>query len=237
MRLFIAAICLLFTAGHLFTAQTWSGDVNLGLALTEGNSKTLNFTFGFNTKAKFTKLEWDTSGSYLNHRSEGSETTQTSEISSSLKGNIASRFHLFTGIKYLRDTSKDYHYQIIPNGGVGWDFVKSKKVEGTLKLGLSPVFNKILSTTATDNFIALQWTQQFQWEISDHATFKQMAEMISKLSDLTVFILKMEIQLTASLSKSWGLTLKITDRYDSQPPASVEHKNDITLITSLTHKF
>ena len=127
----LALLIEVVIAGHAVAQQpaapdpgTWIGTAGAGLALTSGNSDTLNFNVAFDvTRDPKTRniIKW--TGLYL--RGEQNDALVANRLSLSFRDQYAltARAYTFGQLDYLRDTFKLIDYLVAPTAGVGYKVI------------------------------------------------------------------------------------------------------------------
>ncbi len=185
--------------------KKWSGDMNLGVAMTRGNSETLTVSFSFGLKRESSKrLEWLNSGFYLYNRDENKKTAESMGFTTRLNWLKNKRFYSYYEFQVLRDIFKDYNYRLIPGVGLGYKLVELKSFGFALYGGLTRVITNYKSRSGTEGFTGVKVGDRLTWKITATTELNQTAEFISSLSNLEEFFIRFEAGLAAAISKKWA---------------------------------
>ena len=234
-------MCVMVSFGADTTAANlakWTGDLNLGVAWTSGNTDTMNLSFSFNANKKFSsRLEWKNKGSFLYNKTNDVLSAESLGATSRINWSLSKRFYLFGELHGNRDVFKDYYSQLIPGIGAGFNIIAKKKVELSLHGGLSQIITRYKSDNRTDNYIGLRFGNHFLWKFSSFAELKESAEFTENLENRGGHLFKYEVKLSASLARNWALSVTLNHRFDSNPSQAHIKKGDTQLITGVTHKF
>ena len=245
-RLLVHSILALFLALAFFTfAQEkaeevphWKGDVSLGLSLARGNARLSNFSFTFSADGPVGKnLTWENKGIYLFGQTDGKTSAESGQAASRLAWQHTNRFFSYYELQGIRDRFKNYSFRFFPAVGVGYKLVNQKTISVALDAGLSEVFTKYYDTGDTASYTGLKGGEGVVWKISDTAEVNEKVELISDVSDLSHYFLRLEANLLTAIAKSWSVKLTFIDSFDNKPVGSGIKKNDITLIAGISRKF
>lgn len=122
---------------------TWIGTAGAGLALTSGNSDTLNFNVAFDaTRDPKTRNIMRWTGLYL--RSDQNDALVANRLSLAFRDQYAlsARAYTFGQIDYLRDTFKLIDYLVAPTVGAGYKLVDTAITKFSADGGLGAVWEK-----------------------------------------------------------------------------------------------
>ena len=122
---------------------TWIGTAGAGLALTSGNSDTLNFNVAFDiTRDPKTRNIMKWTGLYL--RGEQNDALVANRLSLSFRDQYAltARAYTFGQLDYLRDTFKLIDYLVAPTAGVGYKVIDTATTKFSTDAGLGVVWEK-----------------------------------------------------------------------------------------------
>lgn len=220
------------------TNLKWSGDMSLGLAMTKGNSDTLNVSFSFALNKKFgKKLEWRNSGFYLYHSEKKIKSAESLGLTSRLNWLKNKRFYSYVEFQALRDIFKDYNYRLTPGLGLGYKILESKKLKYTMYAGLNQVITRSISTKLHESYAGVKVGDQLTWKISSTTELNQKAEYIYRISELKKYFFRFETGIAAAITKRWALSVSFVNSYDSSPSKTGIKKNDYTLVAGINFKF
>ncbi len=208
------------------------------MAMTKGNSDTLNVSFSFGLNKNFgEKLEWRNSGFYFYNSERRKKSAESLGLTSRLNWSRGKRFYSYVEFQVLRDIFKDYNYRFTPGLGVGYKILESKKLEYSIYAGLNQVITKYISTEMHESYAGVKLGDQLIWKISSSTKLNQKAEIVCRISALKKYFFRFETGIAAAITKRWALSVSFVNSYDSAPSNTGIKKNDYTLMTGINFKF
>lgn len=216
---------------------TWSGTAGAGLALTSGNSDTLNFNISFDaTRDPKTRNVIKGTGLYL--RGKQNDALVANRLSLSFRDQyaVSSRAYAFGQVDYLRDTFKLISHLVAPTVGAGYKLVETASTKLSTDAGLGAVWEKNPDEDVRTN-MALTAGVKLEHALTATATLKQAATGLWKANDLGDGLYTFSVGLGARISERMQLAVDVLDTYKSRPPNAATKKNDIAVVTSITAKF
>jgi putative salt-induced outer membrane protein YdiY len=235
-----SVLCLAFgaKAQEEENAAKWEGNMSLGLSVTEGNTQTKNISFTFSAKGSLSdKIEWLNTGFFLFEQAHSITNSESMGFTSRINWNHSDRIFSFYEFQGLRDKFKNYDYRIFPTVGLGIKATRTEKTELSLNVGLSQVISKFTNRFNAETFTGATAGNQLTWNISPTAEFTQQLLLTADVSELKNFFARLEMSLSASISKKWALKLSVINTYDNNPSGAGIEKNDVAFIAGITYKF
>ncbi len=216
---------------------TWIGTAGAGLALTSGNSDTLNVNLAFDaTRDPKTRTVVKFTGFYL--RGEQSDELVANRLSLSFRDQYAlnARTYAFGQIEYLRDTFKLIDYLVAPTAGVGYKMIDTAETRFSADGGLGVVWEKNPDLDVRTS-VALTAGEKLERQLTATTTFKHSATGLWKANDLADGLYTIAVGVGAKISDQLQLSVDLLDTFKNRPPTAATEKNDVAVVTALTAKF
>ncbi len=216
----------------------WSGHMSLGVAMTKGNSETLNVSFSFDINKNFEdKLEWRNTGFYLYNSKQETKSAESMGLTSRLNWLKSKGFYSYVEFQVLRDIFKDYNYRLTPGLGFGYGFIESKKVKYSMYVGLNQVITRYISSEMHESHAGVKLGDQLTWKLSSTTELKQKAELVYTLSASKKYFFRFETGIAAAITKRSALSFSFVNSFDSAPSKTGIKKNDYRLMSGINFKF
>lgn len=240
----LALLIEVVIAGHAVAQQpaapdpgTWIGTAGAGLALTSGNSDTLNFNVAFDvTRDPKTRniIKW--TGLYL--RGEQNDALVANRLSLSFRDQYAltARAYTFGQLDYLRDTFKLIDYLVAPTAGVGYKVIDTAITKFSTDAGLGVVWEKNPDPDVRTS-MALVAGEKLEHALTSTSTLKHAATGLWKANDLADALYTLSVGLGTRISEQFQLSFDVLDTFKNRPPTVATRKNDVALVTAITTKF
>ena len=243
----LAGVMLLSSTSLAFAQQpaappppdpgTWIGSASAGLALTSGNSDTLNFNVAFDiTRDPKTRNIMKWTGLYLRGEQEGEVTADRLSLAFRDKYALNPRTFVFGQIEYLRDTFKLIDYLVAPTVGVGYKVVDTEPTKFAVDAGLGAVWEKNPDVDVKTN-LAITAGEKLEHKLTPTATFKHAATALWKANDFADGLYTISAGLSTKISDQVQLSVELLDTFKNRPPTPETNKNDLALVTNITAKF
>ncbi len=216
---------------------TWIGTAGAGLALTSGNSDTLNFNVAFDaTRDPKTRNIMRWAGLYL--RGKQNEALVANRLSLAFRDQYAlsTRAYTFGQIDYLRDTFKLIDYLVAPTAGVGYKLVDTPSTKFSTDAGLGAVWEKNPDLDVRTS-MALVAGEKLDYALSATSTFKHAVTGLWKANDVADGLYTLSFGLGSRISEQLQLSVDVLDTFKNQPPTATTKKNDVAVVTAITAKF
>lgn len=232
------------TAGRAFAQQadapdpgTWTGTAGAGLALTSGNSETLNFNLAFDaTRDPKTRNVMKWTGLYL--RGEQNDALVANRLSLSFRDQYAlgARTYTYGQLDYLRDTFKLIDYLVAPTAGIGYKVVDTATTKFSTDAGLGIVWEKNPELDVRTS-MALTAGEKIEHALTATSTLKHAATGLWKANDFADGLYTLSIGLGTRISEQLQLSVDVLDTLKNRPPTAATKKNDVAIVTAITAKF
>jgi putative salt-induced outer membrane protein YdiY len=216
---------------------TWTGTASAGLALTSGNSDTLNVNIAFDaTRDPKTRNVMKWAGLYL--RGEQNDALAANRLSLSFRDQyaLAARAYTFGQLDYLRDTFKLIDYLVTPTAGVGYKVVDTAVTKFSTDGGVGVVWEKNPDLDVRTS-IALTAGEKLEHALTATSTLKHTATGLWKTDDFADGLYTFSIGLGARISEQLQLSVDVLDTFKNRPPTAGTKKNDVAVVTAITARF
>ena len=216
---------------------TWIGTAGAGLALTSGNSDTLNFNVAFDiTRDPKTRNIMKWTGLYL--RGEQNDALVANRLSLSFRDQYAltARAYTFGQLDYLRDTFKLIDYLVAPTAGVGYKVIDTATTKFSTDAGLGVVWEKNPDLDVRTS-MALLAGEKLEHALTSTSTLKHAATGLWKANDLADGLYTLSVGLGTRISEQFLLSVDVLDTFKNRPPTAAIKKNDVAVVTAITAKF
>jgi putative salt-induced outer membrane protein YdiY len=216
---------------------TWIGTAGAGLALTSGNSDTLNFNLAFDaTRDPKTRNVMKFAGLYL--RGEQSGDLVANRLSLSLRDQYAlnARAYTFGQVEYLRDTFKLIDYLVAPTAGVGYKVIDTATTKFSTDAGLGVVWEKNPEVDVRTS-MALTAGEKLEHQLTATTTLKHATTGLWKANDFADGLYTFSVGLGTKISDQLQLSVDVLDTFKNRPPTAATKKNDVAVVTAITAKF
>jgi putative salt-induced outer membrane protein YdiY len=216
---------------------TWTGTAGAGLALTSGNSDTLNFNVAFDaTRDPKTRNITKWTGLYL--RGEQNDALVANRLSLSFRDQYAlsGRAYAYGQLDYLRDTFKLIDSLVAPTAGVGYKAVDTETTKFTTDAGVGAVWERNPGLDVRTS-MALSAGEKLEHALTATATLKHAATGLWKADDFADGLYTFSIGLGTRISEQLQLSIDVLDTLKNRPPTPATKKNDVAVVTAITAKF
>jgi putative salt-induced outer membrane protein YdiY len=231
---------------HPGLLEGWNGGLNLGFALTRGNSETKNLNLAFNATRKgahdkitlyansiYATNDADTANPHTTANNIGGGARYDRDITSSIFG--------FGNTDFYTDDLQGLDLRSVFGGGLGWHAIKSEKT--TLDLLGGANYTREKYTTLTRNFVALQMGDEFMHVLGSGTVLKQSFYFFPDMQNTGEYRWTFNIGTVTKINKWLGWQNSFNDIYVSNPAPLADptlplpKKNDIVFTTGLNFSF
>lgn len=220
--------------------EQWSGGADIGMALTSGNSDTLNIALGLAMTRVTARDKTSAYAAAVYSRDSTSGTSNT--IANTIRG----------GLRYDRDINgklfgygftdlehnglQDLTLRWVIGGGLGYHAIRKERTQLDLLGGLAMnrEFFKGLDNDRTS--AEAQAGQTLSHRLNSRVTLKEQLFIFPNLSDGGQYRINFDSALVTDITRRIGWQLTLSNRYLSDPPPGFE-KNDLLLTTGLKIKL
>jgi putative salt-induced outer membrane protein len=217
--------------------RTWTGTAGAGLALTSGNSDTLNFNVAFDlTRDPKTRNLTKYKGLYIRGEDDGDATVDRMALAFRDEYTLTSRTFVFGQVEYLRDTFKLIDYLVAPTVGIGFKVVNTDATKFTIDAGGGIASEKHPGVDVRTSG-AVTAGEKLEHKLSATSTLKHATTALWKTNDFADGLYTVSVGLGTKVTEMVQLSVDLLDTFKNKPPTAETKKNDIALVTSLAAKF
>lgn len=216
----------------------WAGTIDLGLALSRGNSQTFNFNTGFNAvrATKRDKIQVYFTSIYATQ-----STTGVSTVSANAKrGGVAYNINLspklfgWGSVDLENDHFQGLDLRFNPNGGLGYHAYKTDHSYLDLVAGGS--LNREFYSTFNRTSGEVVFGDDYDWSFKKRSHLHQGFRIFPNVSNTSQYRINFDLTASTALTKVLSLQFTGSDRYITDPPAG-RKGNDIILTTGIRLTF
>ena len=219
--------------------EQWSGGADFGVALTKGNSDTLNVALGLDLTRVTSRDKTSAYAAAIYNRDSTSGESRT--IANTIRG----------GLRYDRDINRkwfgygftdlehnglqDLKLRFVLGGGLGYHLIRKERTQLDLLGGLAwnrEFFNGVDNDRSSAE---AQVGQTLSHQLNSRMSLKEQLFIFTNLSNPGEYRINFDGALVAAINRRIGWQLTLSDRYLSDPPGGLE-KNDLLLTTGLRIK-
>jgi putative salt-induced outer membrane protein len=233
---------------HPGLMEGWTGGVNVGFALTRGNSATRNLNIAFQSARKgfHDKLSLYTNSVYATNDLAGA----TPPVTANAIGGGARYDHDFDNHRVFGFVSGDFYHDTLQSldlrslvgGGLGWHTIKSDRTTLDLLAGGNythesysiPINPPDPAKTRSQG--GLTFGDDFMHKLGKNTVFTQNWYFFPNLSETGEYRTTMNLSFVTKLNKWLGWQNSFNDIYVSNPPTT-KKGNDVLLSTGLNFSF
>ncbi len=213
----------------------WTGNVELGVNGSSGNTESFNLRAGLGLERKTKKMETKLTASYTYETSEGDNTTNQARLDVRNDWLTMSRWRYFAQGFVEYDEFQDWDLRVGAFGGVGYEFINNDRtlLLGRAGIGFSREIGGADNTIRPEGLLGLDFNHQ----ISDTTKWTSSIDLYPDLSDIGAyrFTAKAGIETLLDATNNMYLKLGVEDRYDSTPNGA--HRNDLDYFALIGWKF
>ena len=238
---------------HPGFGEGWAGGLNLGFALTRGNSETknLNIAFAATRKGLHDKLSLYTNSVYAtNDLPTASPHTTANAIGGGARydRDFTPRMFVFVNGDFYHDSLQNLDLRSLFGGGLGLHAIKSDATTLDLLAGvnythesyssfvLPPIPPGTTVPAVTHSLAGLTLGDDFMHKLGKSTVFTQNLYFYPNLSQTGEYRGTFNLGLITKISKWLGWQNSFGDIYVSDPPTG-KKKNDLLLSTGLNFSF
>jgi hypothetical protein len=217
----------------------WSGTLDAGLSLSQGNAETGTFNFGFNAARTTTR---DKISVYMTTLYARNQTTGTTLVTANSKRggahydiNLSSKVYAFGLGDLENDEFQQLDLRLTLGGGLGWHAKKTEHttfdVFGGGALNREYFFNG-LNRSSGEVLIGEELTHK----LGARTSFNERAVLLPNMSETGEYRFNFDAGAITHLNTWLGWTVTFSDRYISNPLAGIK-SNDLLLSTGIRLTF
>jgi len=229
----------------------WRGMFDTGLALTRGNSETVNFTLAAKAIRETSRDKITVYGDYIfaNNSSIPPAVTTANALDAGLRGdlNVGPRMFIFAFTDFQTNELQHLDLRSVFGGGFGYHVIKTANATFDIFGGITydrdsfaayqvtnptppPALNTIPSSVQNSGEAVVG--EEFDTKFSKRSTLTERYSFYPNLSHTGDYRFQLDTNIATQISNwlSWQVTL--SDRYISYPPPALK-ANDLLLSTGL----
>ncbi len=194
--------------------QNWSGEGEIGLLRTTGNSRQAGLTAGLEITR--TGIDWTHKvialGDY--QESAGLTTREQYSLAYEPRYSLSQRFFLSGLAQWERDSFQGFDNRYSLSGGFGYRFIDTPDTKLSLESGPALRRTEFIDGTTRDN-LAARYAVDFDWQITDRIKFTEDASAILQFGNDTLLS---RTAIEASISERLSTRLSYLIEHDTEPP-------------------
>ncbi len=215
----------------------YSGSFGLGLAVTGGNSDTVNFNMTFDmVRDPKTKNVIKINAFYLRSSAQSVKTADKLSMGFRDDYSLSKRAYVYGALLYLRDPFKDISYLLNPQGGLGFKLLATDRNTFTLSGGAGGVWEKNPGIDVNSSG-TINAGQSYLLKLSDTTSIDQVFAALWKTGNFDDALYHFAVAMVTSITKKIQLKVEFRDDYKNVTPSPEIKSNDTALITSFLYKF
>lgn len=219
--------------------QEWKSGLNLGFALTRGNSETKNLSIGFlaTRQTLHDKLGAYANTVYASNDAAGavpSTTANTAGGGFRYDHDIKKRLFGFVAADFFSDALQGLNIRAAEGGGLGLHVIKNDST--TLDFLGGANYTHESYTAFTRNFAALQIGENLTQKIGKSTALTQDLNFFPDMNNTGEYRATFDFGTVTKITHRLGWQNSISDIYVTNPPAG-KRQNDLVLTTGLNLSF
>ena len=224
---------------HPGLMQGWKSGLNLGFALTRGNSATKNLSIAFlaTRQTLHDKLIASADSVYAANDAAGAVPSTTANSAGGgfrYDHDIKPRVFGFVAADFFADALQGLNIRAVEGGGLGFHAIKNDRTALDFLGGVNYTHESY--TVFARNFAALTIGENFTQKIGKSTALTQDLNFFPNLNNTGEYRATFDFGSVTKLSKRLGWQNSITDIYVTNPPAG-KRQNDLVLTTGLNVSF
>jgi len=221
---------------HPGLMQGWKSGLNVGFALTRGNSQTKNLSLGFlaTRQTLHDKLGAYSNSVYAANDAPGAAPSTTANTAGGgfrYDHDIKPRLFAFVAADFFADGLQGLNLRSVLGGGAGLHVIKNDSTTLDLLAGVN--YTREAYTVFTRNFAALTLGEELSHKIGKGTLLHQDLSFFPNLSDRGEYRATFDFGTVTKLNKWLGWQNSFSDIYVTNPPPG-KRQNDLILTTGLT---
>jgi putative salt-induced outer membrane protein YdiY len=225
--------------------KVWSGEGELGFALTEGNTETKNINVGIKLDQVLT--DWENAYVIEALNESQNDVTSAEKYAVKLQTNrkLSAENFLFGALTYDDDRFSGFDYEVAISTGYGRRLIGTDDMQLDAEIGPGYRFTKVrdvasiltptLATRQADEEEAILRTAfRFRYDFTKHSRFTQ--SLTSTAGDSRV-ITELESSVTAQVVGNLAMKLSLKVKHNSEPADVTREKTDTETAFTLVYGF
>ncbi len=217
----------------------WNGGIDLGFALTAGNSQTTNLAVAVLADRKTTNDKLSLYFKQVNAKNNAPGAVPSTTANNIMGGarydrNLTARLFAFVNGDFMHDSLQSLNLRSVLGGGLGFHAIKGERT--TLDFLGGGNYTHESYDTFTRNFAALTLGEEFMHKIHSSTVINQKLAFYPDLSNTGEYRTNFDLGTVTKLNKWLGWQNSFSDIYVTNPPVG-KKKNDIVLTTGINVSF
>ena len=226
-------------ARHPGMLEGWKSGLNLGFALTRGNSQTKNISLAFSaTRQTFDdKLSAYANSVYATNDAPGASPSTTANTAGGglrYDHDLNKKLFAFGIADFFSDALQGLNLRSVFGGGLGYHVIKHE--DTTLDLLAGADYTHESYTTLSRNLIALIVGEELSHKLGKSTTLNQRLNFYPDVNHAGDFRTTFDFGTVTKIHKWLGWQNSFSDIYVTDPPAG-KKQNDVILTTGLNVSF
>jgi putative salt-induced outer membrane protein len=214
----------------------WTGNVEAGLQIREGNTETLDLYGKVEALRKIELRELSLKASYDYAERDDDTEMNRAFAEATYRRYRSPKAYIFGTVNVEHDEIEELDFRLNAAVGPGYKWIDTEdtKLIGEAGFGVTAEWYDG-EDQHTEAIVLLHglWTQK----VFDASIFSQELTVYPSISDFGSFRLVSTTALATPLSKSLDLRVSLVNEYDNDPEVSGVEKNDMTFRTTLVYRF
>jgi len=220
---------------HPGILEEWTGGLNLGFALTRGNSQTKNLSLGFiaSRQTLTDKLGLYANSVYATNDAPGAVPSTTANANGGgarYDHNLHDDIFGFVAADFFSDALQGLNLRSVFSGGAGYHVIKNPDTTLDLLAGLN--YTRESYTVLHRNLAALTLGEELMHKVGKSTVLQQKLYFFPDLNSAGNFRGTFDFDSVTKLNKFLGWQNSFSDIYVTNPPPT-KRQNDIILTTGL----
>lgn len=220
--------------------QQWTGGLDVGLALTKGNSDTTNVAIGLGLSRQTLNDKTTLYGASIYNRDNTGGVSKTTANTSRFGGRYERDFnrkwfgYFFTDLE--RNGQQNLNLRLVPGGGIGYHAIRNERTQFDL-LGGMAMNREYFDGSNNDRTSAeAQVGQTLVHQLNSRMHLKEQLFVFPNLTRTGEYRINFDASLITDITRRIGWQLTVSDRYLSDPPPGLK-QNDLVLTTGIRVKL
>ncbi len=214
----------------------FTGHVKLGVNATSGNSETKNLYLDTEMVARTKENRYTVGATAQRSSEDGNKSADRTTVYSKYDHFLTEKRYLYTNASFIRDRFKDLNLRSVLGGGLGHQFVESKRKNLSLEGGLTYV-NQDFISAADESFIAARWALNYdQYFFNNRLQFFHKHEGLQSLENSEDLIIRSETGLRVPLMDNLDTSVQVNVDWDRSPPPGTE-QTDLTYLLTVGYNW
>ena len=219
--------------------RKWSGSIDPGFTLTQGNSNSRTLSLAINTgrsSGKY-KIALSTYWLYANNQAAGRTFTTAKAVRSGLRYDVdlnAGMF-VFAAGDWESDRFQQLDLRNAVGNGLGWHVVKRDNLRFDL-IGGGDLNREHYATGLRRNFVEAIVGEESNYRPNPHLTLKTRLVVMPNLTESSHYRSTLDASAITAITKNLGWQVTLSDRYTTLRLLTVK-RNDLVMTTGLRFGF